>query len=222
MKRQVIVIGLGRFGESVARSLTKIGHDVLAVDASEQKVQNISAEVTHAVHADATNEQALEELGASNFDIAIVAIGTDVQSSVLTTILLKTLGIPYVIARANNKLHGEILRKIGADKVVFPENEMGDRVAHEVRLGGVSSYLPITSGYGIARIEIPENLKGKNLAELGFGRGAKEGVSMLLTQRGNEIKVAPSLSENVQTGDVLVISGSDDRLESFLAKMSEK
>jgi trk system potassium uptake protein TrkA len=112
MKKQIVVIGLGRFGVSVARTLYTVGHDVLAIDTDEKTVQAVAAEITHAIQADGTNENVLRELGISNFDIAIVAIGAAVESSVLTTILLKKLGVPYVIARADNELHGSILEKI--------------------------------------------------------------------------------------------------------------
>src|SRR3972149_10498577 len=142
MKRQVVVVGLGRFGISLAGSLSSAGYDVLALDSSERNVQAASAQITHAVHADATDEAVLNELGVKDFDVAIVAIGSDIQSSVMATVLLKKLAIPYVIARANNLLHAEILKRIGADKGGFPEYDMGNRVAHELVLGNVSDYLP--------------------------------------------------------------------------------
>jgi len=113
MKRQIVVIGLGRFGISLATTLIAEGHDVLAVDKDENRVQNIASQVTHAIQADATNESVLKELGVDNFDIAIVAMGSAIESSVLTTILLKKLGVKYVVARANDDLHGSILEKIG-------------------------------------------------------------------------------------------------------------
>src|SRR4030042_3673460 len=135
MKKQIIVVGLGRFGISLAANISRMGHDVLALDTDEQKVQSASGQATHTVQADATNESVLRELGVGNFDIAIVAIGTSVQNSVLATILLKRLGVPYVIARANSDLHGEILDKIGADRGVYPEHQMGEKGAHEAILG---------------------------------------------------------------------------------------
>lgn len=219
MKKQIVVVGLGRFGLSLANSLSSSGHDVLALDTDERQVQSASAQITHAVHADATNEAVLNELGVRNFDIAVVAIGSDIQSSVLATILLKRLGIPCVIARANNTLHGDILSRIGADKVVFPEYETGNRVAHEIRLGNVSDYLPVASGYGITRIDAQEKLVGQTLAELGFGPKAKESVAVLLLRRGNEVLVAPSLSETVKSGDMLIVAGTDDKLAALLGRI---
>ncbi|MBI2830819.1 MAG: TrkA family potassium uptake protein [Chloroflexi bacterium] len=219
MKKQVVVIGLGRFGVSLASSLSRSGHEVLAVDSDARKVQSIAAQITHAIHADTTDEAVLEELGIRNFDIAVVAIGSDVQSSVLATVLLKRLGVPYVIARANNPPHGEILRKIGADKVVFPEHDMGDRLAHEIRLGNVKDYLPVAPGYGITSIEAQAEFAGQTLAELGAGPKGKEGIAVLLIQRGKEVMITPSMSEVVKPGDILIVAGGDDKLEAFLARI---
>ncbi len=124
MKKQVLILGLGRLGISLATTLFNMGHDVMAVDDDEKRIQSMSSQITHAVQADATDEAVLKELGVGNFDVAIVTMGLSIQSSVLSTILLKKLGVPYVIARAENELHGSILEKIGADKVVFPEREI--------------------------------------------------------------------------------------------------
>ena len=137
MKKQIIVIGLGRFGTSLAKALSNAGHDVLALDRNEKSIQNLSGQVTHVVQADATDETILKDIGVDKLDIAVVAIGTAIESSVLTTILLKKLGVPYVIARAHSELHCSIPDKIGADTVVYPEREMGIRVAQVVTLTNV-------------------------------------------------------------------------------------
>ena len=222
MKRQVVVVGLGRFGTSVASSLSGSGYDVLAVDSGEREVQLASTTITHSVHADTTDEAVLNELGIKDFDVAVVAIGSDIQSSVLVTVLLKKLGIPYVVARANNMLHGEILRKIGADKVVFPEYEMGNRVAHELLLGNVSDYLPVTTRYGIISIDAQEDFSGQTLADLGIGPRGRDSVGALLIRRGNEVIITPAVSEVIKAGDVLILAGTDDRLETFLTRNVEK
>ncbi len=216
MKKQVVVVGLGRFGTSIASVLTDSGYDVLAVDAGERAVQQASAKLSHAVHADATDETVLNELGIKDFDIGIVAIGTDIQSSVLVTVLLKKIGVPYVIARANNTLHAEILSKIGADKVVSPEFDMGNRIAHELALGNVISYLPVSTRYGIVSIEVKDDINGLTLNELEIGPRGKDNVGALLIRRRNEIILSPSLSEPVKTGDILILAGMDDKLEEFL------
>ncbi len=218
MKKQIIVIGLGRFGRSIARTLHGIGHDVLAIDTDEKTVQGMAAEITHSIQADGTNENLLRELGIGNFDIAIVAIGSSVESSVLSTILLKKLGVPQVIARADNTLHGSILEKIGADRVVYPEQEMGERVAHVVTLSDVSYYMPLVHGYGVARLEAPPYLIGGRLAELGFGPKGKWEVAVLLIQREKEIIVTPSQQETIKDGDTLIVAGNNDRLEKLLGE----
>jgi len=224
MKKQVLIVGLGRFGASLATTFSSMGHDVLAIDDDEKKVQAISAQVTHAVQADATDEAVLKELGVSNFDVAIVTMGEAIQNSVLSTILLKKLGVPHVIARAENDLHGSILDKIGADKVVFPEREMGIRVAHGLTLRDVQDYIPVAPSYGVAKLEALSGFVGKTLSELEFGRGAKWGLAVLLIRRGNGVIVTPDRTEVVREGDILIVSGSDDKLEQFLheAKKNEK
>ncbi|MDP3878849.1 MAG: TrkA family potassium uptake protein [Dehalococcoidales bacterium] len=218
MKKQVIVVGLGRFGVSLAANMSEMGHDVLALDTDEQKVQSASGQMTHTVQADATNESVLRELGAGNFDIAIVAIGTAVQNSVLATILLKRLGVPYVIARASSDLHGEILDKIGADRVVYPEHTMGQILAHEAILGAVSEYMPVVSGYGIAKVEASPDFVGQTLSDLGVGPRGKLGVAVLIIQREKDIIVAPGQGELVKQGDTLIVAGNIERLVDFLPK----
>ena len=140
-KKQYAVIGMGRFGSSVARELSDLGFEVLAIDVSEQKIQEVSNWVTHAVAVDSTDEEALRSLGLRNFDVVVVAIGEDIQASILTTLILKELGVPELIVKAQNELHGKVLNKIGADKVVFPERDMGLRVAHHL----ISPNIPNTS-----------------------------------------------------------------------------
>jgi trk system potassium uptake protein TrkA len=130
MKKQVAVIGLGRFGVGLANTLLDMGYDVLALDVDEDRVQAVASQVSRAIHADATDEAVLRGLGIDKFDVAIVSMGSDIEHSVLTTILMRKLGVPLIVARADNELHGIILDKIGADKVIYPEREMGTRVAH--------------------------------------------------------------------------------------------
>lgn len=218
MKKQVAVVGLNRFGISVANTLYRLGHDVMVLDISEEKVQNMAQQVTHAIQADATNEAILKELGIGNFDIAIVAIGTDVESSVLSTILLKKLGVGYVIARAISELHGSILEKIGADSVVYPEREMGIRVAETVTLSDVSDYMAVAPGYGVARLTALPYLVGETLSDLGFGQKGKWEVAVLLIQREKEVIVTPGQGELIKPGDVLIIAGNDDKVEKLLAE----
>lgn len=219
MKKQVVIIGLGHFGASLANSLSQIGHEVLGLDIDERKVQSVAPQITHAIQADATDENVLNELGIRNFEIAVVAVGNDIQSSVLSVVLLKSLGLPYVIARATNKSHGEILRKIGADKVVFPEEDAGNRLAHEIQLRNVSDYLPVTSKYGIVSIDAIEEIVGQTLTDLGAGPKGRESIAVVLIQRGNEVIITPSMTEIVKPGDKLIVAGSDEKLEAFLTRL---
>ena len=217
MKKQVMVIGLGRLGVALASTLHALGHDVLALDIDEKNVQNMASQVTRAVQADATSETTLRELGIGNFDIAIVTT-SEVESSVLTTVLLKRLGVPYIIARASDELHGSILEKIGADKVVYPEREMGTGIAHALTLGDVIDYIPVTAGYGVVRLALPLSFIGQTLSELGFGPKGKWKVAVLLMLRKQEVTITPSNDEVVKAGDVLVVSGSWDNLEELIGK----
>lgn len=216
MKKQIIVVGLGRFGVSLTSNMLKMGHDVLAIDIDEQKVLGASGQATHTVQADATNENVLRELGAGNFDIGIVAIGTSIQNSVLATILLKKVGVPYVIARASSSLHGEILDKVGADKVVYPEQQMGEMIAHETVLGNISEYMMVVPGYGITRLEAYPEFIGQSLFDIGVGPRGKLGVAVLIIQHGHDVIVTPDQNHIIKQGDVMILSGHDDKLTDFL------
>lgn len=216
MSKQVAVIGLGRFGLSLCATLNEMGYDVLAIDREQERVESLTTQLPHVVQADATNEAVLRDLGIKDFDTAIVAMGTDIEASVLTTILLKQLGVRRVIARANDRLHASILERIGADDVVSPEREMGARVAHRLSLTDVSDYMPVVDRYGVSRLVAPPSLHGRTLADLGFGPGGKTDVAVLLLLRKKEVIVSPSTEERVTSGDVLILSGNDDRVERLL------
>ena len=220
MKKQVAVIGLGRLGTALATTLHSLGHDVLALDVDEKNVQNIASQITHAVQADATNEATLRELGIGNFDIAIVTM-PEVGASALTTALLKRLGVGYVIARANDELHGNILQEVGADKVVYPEREMGTMIAYALTmlaLGDVIDYTPVTTGYGVVKLIAPPSFVGQTLSDLGFGAKGKWKVAVLLILRQQEVTISPSSTEVIKLGDTLVVSGSRDSLEELTSK----
>ena len=219
MKKQIAVIGLGQFGAGPARALFNMKHDVLAIDADEKKVQNIIADITHAVQADATDESVLTELGIKNFDIAIVSMGESIQDNVLTTVLLKKLGVPYIIARAENNLHQTILEKIGADKVVFVERDMGERVAQSLDIKNELDSITVTPGYLVARIEAFEQIVGKSLSDLELGRDGVRDIAVLIVQRERELIFNPPLIQAVKKGDVLVIAGNDEEIDKWLKQM---
>ncbi|MCD6358537.1 MAG: TrkA family potassium uptake protein [Dehalococcoidia bacterium] len=222
MRQQVAIIGMGRFGISLASTLFGMGYDVLALDIDEKRVQSVSSQVTHAAQADATSETVLKALDIGGFDVVIVAMGSAIQSSVLSTILLKKLGVAYVIARADNELHRSILEKIGADRVVSPEREMGKRVAHGLTLPNVLDYIPVAPSYGVAEVAASPYFVGKTLSELELGQGGKWGIAVLLIQRGKEVIVTPDLVEDVRKGDVLVLAGSDKQLNPLLSEAAKE
>ena len=222
MKKQIVVIGLGRFGVSIATTLHKMGHDVLALDNEEKNVLKVSSQLTRAIQADATDEAIIKELGIADFDVAIVAIGAAVESSVLITILLKKLGVRHIVARADSELHGSILEKIGVDRVIYPESETASRIAHILTLTDIVDYIPVGEGYGVAKFKVPSYFVGKTLGDIGFGPGGKRNVAVLLLQRGKEAIVNPSQEEVVSLIDVLIVAGSDDKIEELLTGAKSK
>jgi len=222
MKKQVVVIGLGRFGSSVAKELYQIGHDVLAIDLDEKMVQEMLGQVTYSVRADATNESVLKELGVPNFDVAVVCVGSDIQASILVTVLLKSLGIPFIIARAANQLHGNTLERIGADRVVYPEDEMGKEVAHKLFSPGVLDYLEVAPDFHINKVRPPEHLVHQTLAEAGLsGPRDKYGLAVLAIRRGREHILIPSQDEEIRPGDLLIVAGRSDQLGKLQAPPKE-
>jgi trk system potassium uptake protein len=207
MKTSVLVIGLGRFGVSAARELMALGHEVLAVDRNEAIVNEIAPDVTHAVQLDAADEQALRAIGAGDFEHAIVAISSGVEASMFATMALKQLGVGNVIAKAGSHLHGEILQRVGADRVVFAEREMGQRVAHSFALPDVVDYLDVAPRFGIVKVQPPEAWVGRQLHDVGSE------LTPIALRRGDEVMVNPSRDERIRAGDVVILIGRDDLLE---------
>ncbi|MBP3965910.1 TrkA family potassium uptake protein [Paenibacillus sp. DLE-14] len=211
--KQYAVIGMGRFGTSVAQSLSKLGFDVLAIDSNQQKVEDVSAWVTHAVTADSTDEDALRSLGLRNFDVVVVAIGADIQASILTTLILKEFGVPQLIVKAQSELHGKVLTKIGADKVVFPERDMGMRVAHHLISPNILEYIELSKDHSIVEIKVPSFAVGKNLKQLDIR--AKYKCNVLAIKTGNELNISPLAEDVIRTDDVLVIVGKTEHLSEL-------
>ncbi|KGK87847.1 MULTISPECIES: TrkA family potassium uptake protein [unclassified Clostridium] len=212
-KKQFVVIGLGRFGTSVAKTLYSLGNDVLAIDVDEETVQNISDSVTHSVQADATDENTLRSLGIRNFDVAVVTIGSDLQSSVMVTLLLKELGVDLIIAKANSEIHAKVLYKIGADRVVLPERDMGVRVAHNLVSSNILDYIELSPDYSIAEIANPKAWQGKTLQELNLR--ANFGINIVAVKKDNDINVSPMADDKLEAGDVIVAIGCADELNKL-------
>lgn len=214
--KQFAVIGLGRFGASLAMTLARMGYDVLAVDTNEERVNNIMDRVTHAVRVDAMDEQALKALGIRNFDVVVVAIGQDIQSNILVTVMLKDLGVKKVVSKAVTELHGKVLERVGADKVIFPERDMGVRVAQALVSKNIMDQINLSPDYSIIELMAPDDIIGKTLAE-GALR-VKHGVTVLAIRRGNDVIISPGAKQKVLDGDVLVVVGRNDKLRDLEEK----
>jgi trk system potassium uptake protein TrkA len=211
--QQVMVIGLGRFGSAVARELERLGHEVLAIDRSEQRVNDIAPDVTHALQLDASDEEALRSAGAAEFSTAIVAISTDAEPSIFAVMVLKRLGVTNVIAKAGSVLHGEILARVGADRVVFPERETGLRLAHSFNVPNVIDYLDVAPSFGIEKIRPPKAFVGRSLGELDLK--ARLGLTPIALRRGQQVFVNPAREERIADGDELILIGRDDKLDQL-------
>ena len=222
MKRQVAVIGLGRFGSSVAESLYNIGHDVLAMDSDEDRVQGMMGRVTYPVTGDGTNETVLRELGIPDYDAAVVAVGTDIVASVMACVLLKTMGVAYIVARAHNELHGNTLERIGVDKVVHAESEMGVRLGHNLFNPSVQEYLELDPNFGLSRMRVPPHFVSQTPKALGFSNSPRDryGLTLLAIKRGKEITLNPPNDDPLQPGDLLVVAGRDERRDELLDRHS--
>jgi len=211
------VIGLGRFGSSVARTLYDLGHTVLAMDKNEEALHAVVDHVTHAVQIDSTDPEALRAVGITNFDAVVVAIGVDIQESILATMLLKDLGCKKVVAKAVDERQGKVLEKVGADLVIFPERDMGVRVAHNLASPNVLEYIELSPDYTIEEVNVPVKLDGRTLGELDLR--AKFGVNVLLIRRDSQLLLSPGTDVRLQSGDVLVVVGENrqlNRLETAL------
>lgn len=211
--KSYIVVGLGRFGTQVAKKLYELGCEVLAIDSSNTKVQQLSNDVTHAVVADARDKDVLRALGVKDFDCAVVAIGDSLADSVLSTMNLKELGVPKVICKASDDTHRQVLKKLGADQVLIPEHEQADRLAKSLASRNVLDYIELSDDYGIIEVPAPDVWLDKSLIELNIR--AKLGVNILAVRRDNDITVSPSADFRILQGDVLVVLGDTAALNAM-------
>lgn len=213
------VIGCGRFGSAVAKTLYSLGNEVLAIDVNEEVIKEISDEVTHGVQADVMDEMVLKDLGLRNFDVAVISIGSDIEASIMATLVAKELGIKKVIAKAQSELHGKVLYKIGADKVIFPERDMGMRVAHNLASTNILDFIELSPDYTILEIVALNEWEGYTLAELRLPN--KFGLSITAIKRGEKIIVSPSANDKINKGDILVILGNTDNIRKIERKAGE-
>ncbi|NLJ49767.1 MAG: TrkA family potassium uptake protein [Candidatus Atribacteria bacterium] len=218
--RQFAVFGLGIFGKNIALALYQQGFMVLAVDIDEAPVRDLASKVSEVVQADTTDEKVLETLGIRNFDVAIVSIGNDIQSSVLTTLALKDMGVPFIIARAINENHGKILSKVGADRVIFPEKDMAIKVAKTLTFQNAIRTEELFPGYNIVESKLPTVLANTTLSKSQLRN--RFGVTILAIKRADEYIVSPAASEVLNKNDIIYVLGDEIQLKKFFRELASE
>jgi trk system potassium uptake protein TrkA len=214
MKRnQFAVIGLGRFGSSLAKELVALGHEVLGIDKNEEIIEEMNKLLTHTVAADTIDEEALRSIDIHNFDCVVVAIGDDIQASILTAILLKELGVKKVVAKALSALHGKVLQKIGVDRVIFPEREMGVRVANQLVSPNLLDYIELSKDYTIAELSATRRISDLSLKEL--DTRARYGCSIVAINKREDVIIAPTAEDVVEEGNIMVVIGTNEQVDDF-------
>lgn len=213
------VIGCGRFGSTLAKTLMDLGNEVMAVDSNSDIVQEMSEEVTYAVQADVMDESTLKELGLSNFDVVVVSIGSDIQASIMASLIAKELGAKKLIAKAQSILHGKVLEKIGVDKVIYPERDMARRLAHNLSSRNILDYIELSSEYNIMEITSLNSWWGKTISDLDLRN--KYGINIMAIKRGDKIDVSPNPDEEIIEGDILLIIGNTKDLIKIENKAGE-
>jgi trk system potassium uptake protein len=217
VKKEFAVIGLGRFGGSICRALAEEGMEVMAIDNDEDRVNEFALIASHAVVGDTTDENVLKSLGIRNFDHVIVAIGDNIQASILTTLILKEIGVNKITVKAQNDYHEKVLRKIGADHVVHPERDMGRRIAHNIVSNNVLDYLELSDEHSIVEIVASDKLGGNSIIDLDVR--AKYGINVVAIKRRNEIIVSPQANEVIREDDILIVIGADVDINRFEKKL---
>jgi trk system potassium uptake protein TrkA len=215
LSKQFAVIGMGRVGASLVRTLDSLGHEVLGIDSDGDRIQDLSDELPGAslVAADATEDSVLRDLGLEQFDGAAVVIGESIQGSVLVTLILKDLGVPMIFSRATNDLHGRVLDRVGADHVIQPEKEFGEFLARQMSLPGIQDYLDLGQDEALIEIEVPREWVDKSLADLQLHR--KKDLTVLAIKGVNKGGTLPRPDTPLHKGDILVVGGPKRELDKF-------
>ena len=208
--KSYVVVGLGRFGSEVARQLYRCGCEVLAIDVRSELIQQISEDVTHAAVGDSRDKEVLRMLGVGEFDCAVVAIGEDLAASVLITMNLKELGVPYLVCKAHDDIHRRVLEKLGADRVVIPEQENAARLAKGLSSPNLLDYIELSDDYSIVELPAPQSWIDKTLKELNVR--ARLGVNILAVRRNGKMDISPAADLRFQSGDVIVVLGDTKAL----------
>ncbi|WAW15501.1 potassium channel family protein [Peptostreptococcus equinus] len=222
--KQYMIIGAGRFGKSVAETLINMGQEVMLIDGNEDVIQQISEDIENVAIVDVTDEHALKNVGLGNFDVAIVAIGTDLRASIMATLIAKELGVPLVVSKAKDKLQAEVLKRIGADKVVFPEVDMGEKIAKSLMFDNVVDYMKLDEEHSIFEVTVPTDWIGKNLIDLSARKkyninivGVKSGCDEL-----GKFEVPADPNRKFTDGDIIVIAGKSKVIEEIALLVSEE
>lgn len=211
---RVAVVGLGRFGSSVAQTLHELGYEVTAVDVDEGRVADAAEWSTLAAQGDGTDEELLRSLNVDRCQVGIVGQGKNLEASVLITLILKRLELPWVVAKAETTLHGELLKRIGADRVVFPEIDAGVRLGHSLAVRHINDYIPLSANAGVAKLTTPPALVGHTVGDLCGDDQAR--LNVLLIKRGRQLITVPSFGERIQADDELLIVGPDAAIEAVI------
>jgi len=221
MRQNYAIIGLGRFGGSICRTLVESGQEVLAIDSSEDRVNEYMNIATHAVVGNAQDEMTLRSLGIRNFDHVIVAIGEDIQASILVTLMIKEMGVPNVVAKAQNEYHARVLEKIGADRVVHPERDMGVRIAHNLVSKNILEFIELSDEFSLAEIKVANpKFFNKSLLELNFRQ--RFGLTVVAIRRvGGDVVVSPAANEIVRENDNLLVIGDTDEVDILDEKLND-
>ena len=212
--KQYLVIGCGRFGSSVAKKMCQLGNEVMVIDKDEDSINNIAELVTHTAIVDVTEERDLESIGLGNFDVVIVAISSDVRASIMATVMAKEMGVPKVVCKAKDELQAKVLYKIGADKVVFPERDMGIRLAYNLASENILDQINLDPEYSIMEIVTPQNWVGKTIIELNLR--AKYDITVLAVKTQSGLKVMPSPNYKMQEKNILIIIGNTDKISDII------
>jgi len=211
--KQIIVIGCGRFGTSVAKTLSKLGHDVMVIDNDPETVRELSEYVTSAVQMDAVDEASYKTVGIKNFDVAVVTIGSNIQASIMATVIVKDMGVPIVIAKAQNEIHGKVLSRVGADKVIYPERDMGARVAYNIATPNILDIIEFSPDYSIIETVALDDWDGKSLKELKLSHTF--GLTVIAIKTGESINISPFADDVIRKGDIVVVLGNNDNLRKI-------
>ncbi|NLY36632.1 MAG: TrkA family potassium uptake protein [Tissierellia bacterium] len=213
------VIGCGRFGMSIAKTLYELGNEVLAVDNDPERIKEISSHVTYAVEADATDESVLKELGLSNFDVVIVSIGSSLEASIMATLVVKELGAKKIVAKAISEVQGRLLQKIGADKIVFPERDMGVKLAHNLTSTKILDYIQLLPDFSILEVAALASWVNKSLAELKLRQ--KNGINIIAIRHGANIELPPRADYIIKEKDILIVAGTVSAVNNIEIKSAD-